>query len=77
MERLISRREKGAIAQKLNMVIGAFFSELGTPLLARLLPTMCGAAEITGAAASESFVEEGRFLPGLPVRASPASVRST
>ena len=46
VERLISRREKGAIAQKLNMVIGAFFSELGTPLLARLLPTMDGAAEI-------------------------------
>ena len=46
VERLISRRAKGAIAQKLNMVIGAFFSELGTPLLARLLPTMRGAAEI-------------------------------
>jgi hypothetical protein len=46
VERLISRRAKGAIAQKLNMVIGAFFSELGTPLLARLLPAMAGAAEI-------------------------------
>jgi hypothetical protein len=39
VERVISRREKGAITQKLNMVIGAFFSELGTPLLAKLLPT--------------------------------------
>jgi hypothetical protein len=46
VERLISRREKSAIAQKLNMVIGAFFSELGTPLLARLLPIMGGAGEI-------------------------------
>jgi hypothetical protein len=46
VERIISRREKSAIAQKLNMVIGAFFSELGTPLLARLLPTMCGSPEI-------------------------------
>jgi hypothetical protein len=46
VERLISRRAKSAIAQKLNMVIGAFFSELGTPLLARLLPTMSGAPEI-------------------------------
>jgi hypothetical protein len=46
VERVITRREKGAIAQKLNMVIGAFFSELGTPLLARLLPAMSGAAEI-------------------------------
>ena len=46
VERLIARREKGAIAQKLNMVIGAFFSELGTPLLAQLLPCMGAAAEI-------------------------------
>ncbi len=46
VERIISRREKGAIAQKLNMVIGAFFGELGTPLLARLLPAMCGGTEI-------------------------------
>ncbi len=46
VDRLITRREKGAIAQKLNMVIGAFFSELGTPLLGRLLPTMLGAAAI-------------------------------
>jgi hypothetical protein len=46
VERLISRREKSAIAQKLNMVIGAFYSELGTPLLARLLPAMGGAPVI-------------------------------
>jgi hypothetical protein len=46
VERVISRREKDAITQKLNMVIGAFFSELGTPLLAKLLPTMRGADEI-------------------------------
>jgi hypothetical protein len=46
VERLIAIRDKSAIAQKLNMVIGAFFSELGTPLLARLLPTMDAAPEI-------------------------------
>lgn len=46
VERLISRRAKSAIAQKLNMVIGAFFSELGTPLLAKLLPVMAEADEI-------------------------------
>ena len=46
VDRLIARRAKGAIAQKLNMVIGAFFSELGTPLLSRLLPAMRGAAEV-------------------------------
>jgi hypothetical protein len=46
VERIVTRREKGAIAQKLNMVIGAFFSELGMPLLARLLPAMQAAPEI-------------------------------
>jgi hypothetical protein len=46
VEQLLSRRQKSAIALKLNMVIGAFFSELGTPFLARLLPAMCGAPDI-------------------------------
>ena len=46
IERLITVREKRALAHKLNMVIGAFFSELGTPLLAELLPAMCQAPEI-------------------------------
>jgi hypothetical protein len=40
LERLISLREKRSLEHKLNMVVGAFFSELGTPLLAELLPTM-------------------------------------
>ncbi len=46
IERLISVREKRALTHKLNMVIGAFFSELGTPLLGELLPAMCQAPEI-------------------------------
>ena len=46
VDQLIARRAKGAIAQKLNMVIGAFFGELGTPLLARLLPAMRDAGDI-------------------------------
>ena len=37
IERILARREKQAILQKLNMVIGAFFSEVGTELLNRLL----------------------------------------
>jgi hypothetical protein len=40
LERLISVREKRSLQHKLNMVIGAFFSELGSPLLAELLPAM-------------------------------------
>jgi len=46
IERLISVREKKALVHKLNMVIGIFFSELGNPLLAELLPGMCSAPEI-------------------------------
>ena len=36
LERMLSRREKQLTLQKLNMVIGTFFSELGTELLGRL-----------------------------------------
>ena len=37
IERILTRREKQAILQKLNMVVGAFFSEVGTELLQNLL----------------------------------------
>ncbi len=37
IERVLARREKQAIMQKLNMVVGAFFSEMGAELLQRLL----------------------------------------
>jgi hypothetical protein len=46
IEQLISVREKRAMTHKLNMVIGAFFSELGMPLLGELLPAMCSGSEI-------------------------------
>jgi hypothetical protein len=37
LERLLASREKQAILQKLNMVVGAFFSEVGNELLHKLL----------------------------------------
>jgi len=37
IERILTHREKQAILQKLNMVVGAFFSEMGTGLLGDLL----------------------------------------
>jgi len=37
IERVLANREKQAIMQKLNMVVGAFFSEVGNDLLQRLL----------------------------------------
>jgi hypothetical protein len=46
IDRLISVREKRSLRHKLNMVIGAFFSEVGSPLLAELLPAMTAAPQI-------------------------------
>jgi hypothetical protein len=37
IERVLAGREKQAMIQKLNMVVGAFFSEVGNDLLQRLL----------------------------------------
>ena len=37
IERILTSREKASIRQKLNMVVGTFFSEVGTQLLQRLL----------------------------------------
>jgi hypothetical protein len=37
IERVLASREKQAIMQKLNMVVGAFFSEVGNELLRRIL----------------------------------------
>ncbi|MFH1169387.1 MAG: hypothetical protein V1691_01705 [Chloroflexota bacterium] len=37
VERLLTRREKHTLMQKLNMVVGAFFSEMGNRLLGDLL----------------------------------------
>lgn len=71
IERLISVREKRALAHKLNMVIGAFFSELGMPLLAELLPTMGASAEIherlhlQASWKKEDFFRASQFARGL------------
>jgi len=47
IERILARREKQAMLQKLNMVIGAFFSEAGNHLLANLLENFDNRAEIS------------------------------
>ena len=46
IERILARREKQAILQKLNMVVGAFFSEVGTELLGSLLNCFAKSEEI-------------------------------
>ena len=47
IERVLSRREKQAMLQKLNMVIGAFFSEAGNYLLVDLLEHFNNRGEIS------------------------------
>jgi hypothetical protein len=48
IERLLARREKQAKLEKLNMVVGAFFSELGNRLLQDLLKYFDNRLEISG-----------------------------
>ena len=47
IERILSRRERSALLKKLNMVVGAFFSEVGTRLLNDLLDAFCNREEIS------------------------------
>lgn len=47
IERILTRREKQLKLQKLNMVVGAFFSEVGNDLLGRLLDHFDNKREIT------------------------------
>jgi hypothetical protein len=47
IERILTRREKQAMLQKLNMVVGAFFSEVGNRLLGDLLGYFDNRAEIS------------------------------
>jgi hypothetical protein len=48
IERVIRERERLAIRQKLNMVIGVFFSEAGTELLRNLADFLVDAGELPG-----------------------------
>ena len=47
IERVLARREKQAKLQKLNMVVGAFFSEVGNHLLGNLLKHFDNQSEIS------------------------------
>jgi hypothetical protein len=46
LDRLLRSRERQAMLRKLNMVIGAFFSEVGTSLLGQLAVTDTALAEV-------------------------------
>ncbi|MBN1460261.1 MAG: hypothetical protein JXA57_12055 [Armatimonadetes bacterium] len=46
LERLLHSHEKHAMMEKLNIVIGAFFSEVGTRLLGELTPAVADVEEV-------------------------------
>jgi len=73
IERILTRREKQAKLQKLNMVIGAFFSEVGNHLLQYLLEHFNNKEEIashlnvTGAWTKKDFQQANDFAYDLPI----------
>ncbi len=58
IERLLARRERRNLRNKLNMVIGAFFAEVGNGLLVTLTPAMG-----TGDALFEHLAVHARWKP--------------
>jgi hypothetical protein len=46
IERILDKREKSALMEKMNMVVGAFFSEMGNGLMGTLLPVFDNNSEI-------------------------------
>jgi hypothetical protein len=54
IERLLARREKEAMLEKMNMPIGVFFTELGTELLGRLTAQLSDRDEVLPALAVEA-----------------------
>lgn len=58
VDQMLRAREKQAMLRKLNMVIGAFFSELGTELLGRLSVTDANLDQVQGSLIpSQSWTE--------------------
>ena len=73
IERILARQERQAKLQKLNMVVGAFFSELGNRLLSDLIKDFDNRVEIsqalniTGKWTSEDFRKAAEFARHLKV----------
>lgn len=73
IERILTRQERQAKLQKLNMVVGAFFSELGNYLLSDLIKDfdnrveIAQALNITGKWTREDFRKAAEFARHLKV----------
>jgi hypothetical protein len=74
LDTLLARREKRSLIKKLNMVIGAFFSEVGTRLLGRLARHLPDLEELqarihpTGQWSAKEFDGLARLLAGREIR---------
>ncbi len=74
IERVFKERERLAIRQKLNMVIGVFFSEVGTELLRDFAAFTAHSGELTGRMrvalhwTDRDFREAAAFLGGYDLR---------
>jgi len=77
IERILNRREQTAKMKKLNMVIGAFFSEVGNDLLSSLLPYFRNKEEISrnlnlnASWTKKDFQKASEFAYHLPVEVEP------
>jgi hypothetical protein len=80
IERVLENRERQLILHKLNMVIGAFFSEIGTRLLGDLTPAVEGMEEVrqrlalTGAWKRREFAAAIAFARGFQYKIDPQRI---
>jgi hypothetical protein len=80
VERFLNRREQNIKLQKLNMVLGAFFSEIGNHLLNTLLENfrnkqeISGHLNITAAWTKKDFQKAADFANNLPISVDPDSL---
>ncbi len=80
IERLLSSREKQAVMDKLNMVVGAFFSEVGTRLLGDLTAAVAERQELGQRLAPcttwdrHDFARAQEFAQGFTQKLSPSAL---
>lgn len=83
IERLLTEREKQVLMKKLNMVIGAFFSEVGNSLIRQMtlfcedFEELAGRLDIQGRWDSGEFRGARRFVDSHECRLSPGAEQLT